>query len=304
MSQLTSLIRKVIWSEPHFRFWQRLGVNFTKKHYSSPILDLREIRERQEIWNKSSLAGIDFNTTGQLYLLENIFPNFKSELNFTTDKTKNPHEFYLINPGFGLIDAGVLHCMIRQFKPKKIIEIGAGNSTLVSARASLFNKENGVDTQLISIEPYPKQYLSDGFDGLKKLIVKKVENIGVDFFDQLEDRDILFIDSSHVLRVGNDVYSLFLEVLPRLKKGVIVHIHDIFLPYNYPNYWVLNKLAFMTEQYILQAFLSCNKAFEVLYANYFMSKEFPQKTNSVFIKPDGYTEENHGGSFWIRRIES
>ncbi|MFC1780902.1 class I SAM-dependent methyltransferase [Planctomycetota bacterium] len=302
MSQLTSLIRKVIWSELHFSFWQRLGVNFTKKHYSSPIPDLREIRKRQEIWNKSSLAGIDFNTTSQLYLLENIFPNFKSELNFTSGKTKNPHEFYLNNTGFGLPDAGVLHCMIRHFKPKKIIEIGAGNSTLVSARASLLNKEDGIETQLISIEPYPKQYLLDSFDGLEKLIVEKVENMGVDFFDQLEDGDILFIDTSHVLRIGNDVNFLFLEVLPRLKKGVIVHIHDIFLPYNYPKYWILNNMAFLSEQYILQAFLSCNKAFEILFANYFMSKEFTQKMNSIFIKPDRDTQEIHGGSFWIRRI--
>ena len=303
MSQLKSFIRRVVWSRSHFNVWQRLGVNFTKKHFSSPIPDLREIEERPEIWNQSSLAGIDFNAAGQLHLLDSVFPEFKSELNFATEKPKGRREFYRGNSAFSPVDAGVLHCMIRHFKPRKIIEVGAGNSTLVAARASLLNQADGVDTQLTSIEPYPRQYLLDGLEGLSKLIVKKVEDVDNGVFDQLEDGDILFIDSSHVLRIGNDVYLLFLDVLPRLKKGVVVHIHDIFLPYNYPQHWVLDKLGFLNEQYVLQAFLSCNEAFEVLYANYYMSMEFPEKTRFVFGGPDESIGENHSSSFWMRRVK-
>ena len=142
----------------------------------------------------------------------------------------------------------------------------------------------------------------DGFPGLAGQVKRKVEDLDYDFFDQLGKNDILFIDSSHVLRTGNDVQYLYLEILPRLKEGVIVHIHDIFLPYEYPQQWVVENRVFWSEQYLLQAFLTLNPCFEVLFGNYFMTQNYAEEMGAVFSHPPGYRQRNVPDSFWIRRL--
>ena len=274
----------------------------TRKHFYSPIPDTNELAKTVEFWTKESkLPGINMNHRVQLQMLKTVFTQNKDELNFVADKTDNPSQFYLNNAGFGLEDAGTLHCIIRHFKPKTIIEIGSGNSTLVAARASLINNSEGNPVKLIAIEPYPRQYLKNGFEGLSQLVIQKAELTEPNFFDQLEENDILFIDSSHVIRTGNDVTFLYLEILSRLKKGVLVHVHDIFLPYNYPTDGILNKQVFWSEQYLLQAFLSLNDSYEILFANYYMRSKHPQKMRTVFKPPPGYHRRGTT-SFWIRKI--
>ena len=120
--------------------------------------------------------------------------------------------------------------MIRHFRPRLIIEVGSGFSSLVAAEAIAKNKNSA----LICIEPFPQDFLRQGFPGLRSLIEKKVEEIDLEFFSQLNCGDILFIDSSHTVKIRGDVNYLFLELLPRLKPGVIVHVHDIFFPFDYP----------------------------------------------------------------------
>src|SRR5205814_10103081 len=117
---------------------------------------------------------------------------------------------------------------------------------------------------LICVEPFPSDFLSKGFPGLKSLVIKEVQQIDLDFFSQLQSGDVLFIDSSHTVKIGGDVNYLFLEVLPRLKLGVIVHVHDILFPLDYRRDWVKEQFRFWNEQYLLQAFLCFNSAFEVL----------------------------------------
>jgi hypothetical protein len=287
-----------------FNFWQRLGVNVTRKHFYSPIPDTRELARKDYLWDKpSELPGVNMNPDIQLQHLEEFFPEFKSELNFPVDKTNVPCEYYLNNPAYGIIDASVLHCMIRHYHPKTIIEVGSGNSTLVAARAALLNRDSGCSTKLISIEPYPRELLTKGFPGLDCQIPRKVEDVEISVFQQLQRNDILFIDSSHVVRTGNDVLYLYLEVLPRLNPGVIVHIHDIFFPYDYPRRWVVENHTFWTEQYLLHAFLCCNNKFEVLFGNYFMKSKFPDKMNCLFAAPAGYRDRHNNSSFWIRKTD-
>ena len=161
----------------------------------------------------------------------------------------------------------VAYCMIRHFQPRLIIEVGSGFSSLVAAEAIAKNSNSA----LICIEPFPQDFLRQGFPGLQSLIEKKVEDIDLEFFSQLHSGDILFIDSSHTVKIGGDVNYLFLEVLPRLKPGVIVHIHDIFLPFEYRRDWVMDEFRFWTEQYLLQAFLTFNSEFEVLMANGYLA---------------------------------
>jgi len=157
--------------------------------------------------------------------------------------------------------------MVRYFKPRLIIEVGSGFSSLVMGRAAA---KNG-NAPLVCVEPFPREFLRERFPGLQTLVERNVEQIDLEFFSQLRSGDILFIDTSHTVRIGGDVNYLFLEVLPRLNPGVIVHVHDIFLPFEYRRDWVLDEFRFWTEQYLLQAFLTFNSEFEVLLANYFLT---------------------------------
>jgi len=278
-------------------------VNVTKKHFYSPIPDTGELKNKVDLWTKKSeLPGIDINLKGQMNFLETIFPLYKNEFNFPVDKTEISHEYYLNNAAFGLEDATVLHCMIRHFQPRTIIEIGSGHSTCVAARAGLMNRKEGCQCKLTSIDPYPRKTHKEGFAGLDVQITKKVENVEVDIFEKLEKNDILFIDSSHIVRTGGDVNFLFLEILTRLKKGVVVHIHDIFLPFEYPRKWIIDDRAFLSEQYLLRAFLCFNKSFEVLFGNHFAKTMYPEKTRALFVPPKGYRERLFSSSFWIRKI--
>ena len=303
MSTISRIIKNIVWSRRLFEFWQKLGVNVTKKHFYSPIPDTRELKNKVDLWTKKSeLPGIDINLEGQMNFLEKIFPLYKNEFNFPINKTKIPHEYYLNNAAFGLEDATVLHCMIRHFQPRTIIEIGSGYSTCVSARACLMNRRERHRCKLTSIDPYPRRTHREGFDGLDAHIAKKIEDVEADFFEKLEENDILFIDSSHIVRTGGDVIFLFLEILARLKKGVVVHIHDIFLPFEYPRKWVIDNQTFLSEQYLLQAFLCFNKSFEVLFGNHFIKTTYPEKARSLFVPPKAYSERLFYTSFWIRKI--
>lgn len=304
MSIIRRMVGNLLFSQKTFEFFQRFGVHVMRKHFYSPIPDTRFLKEKKIFEKETELVGVDLNVKGQLNLLEGVFPKFRMECDFPLNKTSTPYEYYINNGEFGLISAAVLHCMTRHFTPRTIIEIGSGNSTYVSARASIMNQSQGHGTKLISIEPYPNQVLRKGFPGLSELIQKKAEEININFFSQLEDRDILFIDSSHVVRIGGDVNFIYLEVLPRLKNGVVIHIHDIFFPGEYPEDWVIRKRNFWTEQYLLQAFLTYNNHFEVLWCGSYMYLKYPEKLQSTFPPPKGLgLRENYfSSSFWMRKI--
>ncbi|HEX3052927.1 MAG TPA: class I SAM-dependent methyltransferase, partial [Aggregatilineaceae bacterium] len=180
------------------------------------------------------------------------------------------------------------------FTPSKIIELGSGFSTLVTAQAA---KLKGC-TEMVAIEPYPSDILKQGVPGLSKLIPARAQEIELDYFDQLGPNDILFVDTVHAVKTGGDVNYLFLEVFPRLRPGVIVHIHDIFLPYEYPKIWLRTRKVFWSEQYLLHAFLICNREFEVLFGSHYMTSKYQELARATFPEvPNGW----QGGSFWMRR---
>ena len=282
-----------------FSLWESLGFHITPNHFYQPIPDTITLKD--ELWlRQSELVGVDMNEQKQIQLL-NQFMRFKEEYDaFPKNKASKPYQYYINNPNFGAVDAEILYCIIRHFKPKKIIEIGSGYSTYLSAQAILKNEEeNGNKTELIAIEPYPDEVLKSGFSGLSKLILTKIEEIDLSEFSELKENDILFIDSSHVLKIGNDVQYEYLEILPRLNKGVIIHIHDIFLPMEYPKKWVLEMHRFWNEQYLLQSFLAFNSAFEVLWAGSYMHLGHPEKLEKAF---SSYNRKMVGpGSLWIRK---
>jgi hypothetical protein len=275
-----------------FSFWELHGFHVTPVHFYQPIPDTRSLLEA--LWDRpSELVGIDMNDAMQLDLLRNQFPKFRHEYEqWVTEPTSDSGRFYLRKRPFGGTDALVAYCMVRHFQPRVIIEVGSGYSSLVLAEGA-----SKTDTSLICIEPFPSDFLSKGFPCLKALVTKKVQEIEVDFFSQLEAGDILFIDSSHTVKIGGDVNYLFLEVLPRLKPGVIVHVHDIFLPFDYRRDWVMDEFRFWTEQYLLQAFLIFNSEFEVLLANRYVAHRYMEQFKATFPTSPGWG----GGSFWMRR---
>lgn len=282
-----------------------MGFHITENYFYQPIPDTRTLKD--ELWlRQSELAGVDMNEQEQFQLL-NQFLKFKNEYDaFPRDKALKPYEYYINNDMFGPVDAEILYCMVRHFKPKKIVEIGSGYSTYLFAQAILKNEaENGNRAELTAIEPYPNEVLRRGFPGLSKLISAKVEEVDLSEFSELKENDILFIDSSHVLKIGNDVQYEYLEILPRLNKGVIVHIHDIFLPAEYPKKWVLGMHRFWNEQYLLQAFLAFNGAFEVLWAGSYMHlrhRNQLEKASSSYNRDTVWATHVPGAtSFWIRK---
>ncbi len=276
-----------------FRLWERHGFHVTPVHFYQPIPDTRSLPET--LWDQpSKLVGIDMNDAMQLDLLRNQFPKFRHEYDrFPAEPTGEPGRFHFNNGLFDGTDALVAYCMIRHFQPRLIIEVGSGFSSLVAAEAIAKNKKS----DLICIEPFPRDFLRQGFPGLHSLIEKRVQDIDLEFFSQLHSGDILFIDSSHTVKIGGDVNYLFLEVLPRLNRGVIVHVHDIFLPFDYRRDWVMDEFRFWTEQYLLQAFLSFNSEFEVLMANGYLVHRYLEDFKATFPNSPWWRP----GSFWMRR---
>jgi hypothetical protein len=276
-----------------FPVWERHGFHVTPVHFYQPIPDTQSLP--QKLWDHpSELVGIDMNDSVQLDLLRNRFPKLRGEYEqFPTKPTGQPSRFHLNNDFFDGTDALVAYCMVRHFQPRLIIEVGSGFSSLIAAEAAAKNKSSA----LICIEPFPREFLRQRFPGLHSLIEKKVEDLDLDFFSQLGPGDILFIDSSHTIKIGGDVNYLFLEVLPRLKPGVIVHVHDIFLPFDYRRDWVMDEFRFWTEQYLLQAFLTFNSEFEVLMANSYLGHYHKEDLKTTFPNSPWWG----GGSFWMRR---
>jgi hypothetical protein len=300
MNELSQFISAVIpicleSTEIHelFQDWERHGFHVTPAHFYQPIPDTRSLPET--LWTQpSELVGIDMNEATQLDLLRRHFPKFRAEYGqFAAEPSGEENRFHLGNQLFDGVDALVAYCMVRHFQPRLIIEVGSGFSSLVLGDAVAKN----TGSSLICIEPFPREFLRKRFPGLQSLMEQKVQDIELDFFSQLDSGDILFIDSSHTVKIGGDVNYLFLEVLPRLKPGVIVHVHDIFLPFEYRRDWVLDEFRFWTEQYLLQAFLTFNSEFEVLMANNYLNHYHEEELKVAF--PD--LSSWGGGSFWMRR---
>ena len=290
---LSRLVRDGGYSGEEFRRFERRGVHVTQAHFYSPIPDTSTLND--EIWQRESeLVGIDMNDDEQLRFLREVFPQFRSEYEaLPTAPTEDHTAFYFGNGLFGGTDALALYCMLRHLRPRRMIVVGSGHSTLLAAQAA---RENG-PTELVCIDPYPDEVLQEGFDGLASLIPTPVEDVSLDRFTALEANDVLFIDSSHVVRVGGDVAFLFLEVLPRLQPGVVVQVHDVFLPHHYPREWVVDQLRFWNEQYLLQAFLASNSSFRVLLANSYLEARYPDVLRSTFPTSEWWG----GGSFWFQK---
>ena len=271
-----------------FKVWEFFGLHVVPDNFYYPIPSTRDLDEAV-FERESECIGLDWNIDTQKRYLREVFPAFTLEREFQ------------INPGLSLVDAAILHCMIRRHKPEKMIEIGSGSSTEIAARACLMNRAEGSPCELIAIEPYPGKALMKGFPGLTTLKRERVQSVGVEAF---EECDLLFVDSSHVVMTGSDVNYIQLEILPRLKKGCLIHFHDILLPGEYWRDWVKKRHIFWSEQYLLQAFLLFNHSFEVIWASRYMHLKNEKDIKAVFPFFEPGPGKHRITSFWIRRKES
>jgi predicted O-methyltransferase YrrM len=296
---IAPLLRRLAPDPKYFELWQSHGFHVTKVHYYQPIPDTRGLL--LSLWNRvSDLAGVDMREEQQKQLLSEIVARFKDEFTAIPEgaSTQEFH-YYLGNTAFEAVDAEMLFGLIRLLKPRRVYEIGSGFSTLLAADALRRNRLDGYPCRFIAIEPYPSAELEAELPCDVELWRVPVQEISLGEFESLCEDDILFIDSSHVYKIGSDVQFVFLEVLPRIRPGVVVHIHDIFMPVEYPKQWVLDQHLFWNEQYLLQTFLSFNTTFEVIWASQWMHIKHPDLLMKAF--PSYKNGVSPGSSFWFRR---
>jgi hypothetical protein len=288
-----------------YAIFHRFGFHLLRRHYYLPIPEASDLGNGY--WERTSeLVGVDMNEAFALDLLGRVFLTYMDEFRakFPLHGDSGENGFYLINGNYMAIDAHVYYSLIRHLRPRRVVEIGSGFSTMIAGAACLQNqKDSGTAPRLTAIEPHPPPALKAGLGGLSELIQQKVQNVPLDVFTSLEANDILFIDSSHVLREGGDVQFEFGEILPRLAPGVMVHVHDVSLPQPYPRVYFEERRFYWNEQYLLQAFLAFNNRFEVVWPGNFMLLRHRLRVLQVFPEYEAMRlafPSSEPASFWMR----
>lgn len=288
-----------------FKIFEPLGIHVTPVHYSYPIPDTRHLSH--ETWERTSSnsAAIAWNEAAQLNLLCELGAAYREELDSLGRATKMSGStpspvFYFGNGSFEAVDAELLYSIVRHYKPGQVIEIGSGYSTLLMIAALDANSREGHSGRIHCIDPYPRPFVKKLVaSGRVQLDTTPIQKVPLSRFEELGAGDILFIDSSHVAMVGSDVSYEVLDVLPRLHPGVLVHIHDIFLPANYPVESILKNNYFWNEQYLLEAFLAFNREYEVVISASYL--HLRHRDELARYAPSYDPTRPSPGSLWIRR---
>ena len=272
----------------------RLGLQVVLKTFYSPIPDFATLSDAT--WERrSDLDGIRFDLDEQLAFLVRLcgpLAEFRPPA-----ATAHSGAYASGNPSYPLVDAAVMHAIVRGTKPSRIVELGSGHSTLVAAAACLANEGEGAPVDYRAYDPYPK-VAGPGLPGLTELSRTPAEELPSERFAELGEGDLLVVDTTHTVKTGGDVNHIVLDVLPRLGRGVLVHFHDVFLPWEYPRTWAEDYGLYWAEQYLLQAFLSLNEEFEVVCGLYALSRERQERLRELV---PAWRDDSIPGAFWIRR---
>lgn len=273
---------------------------FPPGHFYSPIAspeDTGDDESASDIAEGGTLIGIDLRAEAQLELIGRLRPLHGTQP-FAARRTDGTR-YYFENPYFSYGDAVVLHCMLRHLNPRRLIEIGSGfSSALILDTVDHFLDGR---TRCTLIEPNPERLRSLVGDLRRtgvEMIRSRLQEVDLSLFASLAVGDILFVDSSHVAKVGSDVNLLLLRILPALQPGVVVHFHDIFYPFEYPREWIGQGISW-NEAYMLRAFLSFNREFEILLFNSFLAGQHREEVAEALPLWD----RDPGSSIWIRRVE-
>jgi len=278
------------WRGDIFEYAERAGFHVLPAHYYSPIPSGLDTDRTRRI---NSLSGINLDVDGGLNLANTLIEKYADDLKRLLSGSG---QYRPTNSSFHPLDAALAYAYIREQKPHNVIEIGAGMSTFVISAAV---NDGNLDTRFSSIEPFPPAYLRPKPTGVSEIIERPLQDVPLDRFKSLKSGDVLFIDSTHVVRFDSDVVYEILEILPRLPSGVIIHVHDIFLPNDYPESWIKRHRYFWNEQYMLQAFLSMNENFRIeLPVNAIRSRLSSQTKTLVHSS----VSDVEPASLWMRRV--
>jgi len=273
-------------------------------HFYSPIPSLEEIQaDADRIFGQTDVPGVDLNLSAQRALLD-AFKSTHTEFpyDFIGGRENPKHRYqWLAGSQYRYSDVVFLYHVMRHLRPKRIIEIGSGFSSAVMLDLNELFFDSRIEFTFI--EPYPKRLfrlISEQERARHTVITEKVQSVPIEIFQALEENDILFVDSSHVVKVGSDVNHIVFNILPSLQKGVCIHFHDIFFPFELPRHWFKFK-RFWNESYLLRAFLMNNDSYEIFLFNTLLH----QRYRSWFEKemPECLMDEENCGSIWIRKTK-
>lgn len=268
-------------------------------HFYSPIVDPAEAEPHLAAIEAAplpeQLPGLAISRAEMVTTWNNLLP-YLSDIPFPNEQQPG-FRFWFDNPAYSWGDASILHAMLRHTRPRRLIEVGSG----WSSACTIDTVERYLDNtcELTFIEPYPDLLKSLAGSAIEqfRIIESPLQRVAMEVFEELEAGDILFIDSTHVLRTGSDVCFALFELLPRVQPGVIVHFHDIFWPFEYPRQWVIDENRSWNELYALRAFLYENRDWKVeMFLDYFgrFERSLIEATYPVFLR-------NTGGALWLRR---
>jgi predicted O-methyltransferase YrrM len=270
-------------------------------HFYSPVVDAEKLAEsfpRKRPAPPEKLAGItiDIGAMTQFWSSK-LAPLLKTSA--LPEEADGTHRYHFTNPAYSYGDGSILRAMILLHRPRRIVEVGSGWSSACMLDTAY--DEAKLDTKITFVEPYPallRSMLRPQDEAQVTIHACGVQQAPLEIFDELEENDILFIDSTHVVKTGSDVVYELAEVLPRLKPGVLVHFHDIFYPFEYSYQWVVEQNRSWNEIYALRSFLAFNSAFEVVFFN----DMFMQMRGDVIARDYPLFLKNSGGAIWLKRV--
>ncbi len=283
------------------RLWQEPG------HFYSPIPDLAEVRaDAGNVFAKDTrdLGAIDLNEGGQVALIQSL-RQYHDDQPFPSEK-QGGYRYYFENPAFSYFDAIVFYGLLRHLRPRRVIEVGSGYSSCLMLDTNERYFGNAITCTFI--EPYAgllRSLMKAGDSTSNTILETRVQQAPIDSFLELNDGDILFIDSSHISKTNSDVNYLIFKVLPRLKQGVWIHFHDIFYPFEYPAEWIYQGRAW-NEAYILKAFLQHNRAYSIECFNSFLELFHRDTLEKVMPKclqfPKQVSVPTSAQSIWLKKL--
>jgi predicted O-methyltransferase YrrM len=280
--------------EAPFEEIQRRGWHFVPKNWLTPLNDVDFLRRNHDLWLRPRWPeGIDFDLEGQERLLLRLAAHAGELADVAEAEQMRPADLIWDTVTFPFVDGCVYYGLVRERRPKRVVEIGAGNSSIVLARAVA---TNGGGTEVTLIEPYPNMELLSVLPDDWRVERKIVQRVDLESFEQLEAGDILFYDGSHCVQTAGDVNWVFFEVLPRLQRGVWIHVHDIMWPLDYPAGWLIDNGINWNEQYLAQAFLMHNEAFRLRLSVAALMHARGELIESLF------PGEAFAGSVWIEKV--
>ncbi|MBM3452964.1 MAG: class I SAM-dependent methyltransferase [Bacteroidetes bacterium] len=298
---MKKIIIRLIKSIPIIGTWKSYSEKYFALHaepgkYNSPIVTWEEISDNgyYNISLGSKLKDIELNTDYQYNLLQDLKPWIVS---FPFSEQKNhKYRYYSKNEMFIYNDGVLLYGVLNLFQPKKIIEVGSGYSSALMLDTC---EEKMMNVKLTFIDPYTSRVdeLFEKRDFLEINFVRTpVQKLGTQIYSDLEANDILFIDSSHIVKTSSDLNFIFFEILPTLRSGVLIHFHDIFFPFEYPEEWLKKGLCY-NESYFLRTFLMNNDHYEIIFWNDYMVKT----REDWFREISPAFHDGQGGSIYLRK---